>query len=965
MFGKLRTKLLLIFLFIGGVPIMVVGYAALTKSSEAMQSQAFAQLVSMREVKKTQIESFIERAYDDIQILAGSEDTKKIQKLLQFYAVDEEISDNDPFITDTYEYDEIWSSQGSTLSDYVNVYGYSDVFIIQANSGHVVFSANRNRDLGANLKTGELKDSPLASLFRKVLASKETHVQDYQRYAPQNDAPTAFIGRPIIDLSGNTLAVAVLQLSVDEINKIMLQRTGMGESGETYLVGPDYLMRSDSYLAENTHSVMSSFANPESGNIKTVATHNALAGLSAYEVVFDYRNIPVLSAYTSISFGDTSWALIAEIDESEAFGTIIALKWLLGFILLSGVVIITVIATVFTRSVTRPIIELTKNLETVAVSGDFSARVEVKSRDEIGQSADAFNSFMQSTQQALSEINKVMAGLAKGDFSNRIEADFQGDLLSIKEATNTSLANVEHSENLRAEMEQTAKIRAEENVRVRQALDNVSTNTMIADKDYNIIYLNKTAHELMESAKADFATLVPRFNPDKVLGQNIDFFHKNPAHQRNMLDQLDGTHHIELPVGTRTMAIAANAIIDDDGQRIGTVMEWTDRTAEVAIEHEIDGMVDAASRGDFTKQLSLQDKQGFFLNLAQGLNNLTSNTDTALADMQRILGSVASGNLTERIEKSYTGRFGQLKIDTNSTIEKLTQVISNIRQASSTISSSSNEIASGNRDLSQRTEDQATSLQETAASMENMTEIVKQSADNAMLANKLSEEARVKAREGGNVVMRTITAMDQISGASNKISDIIGVIDEIAFQTNLLALNAAVEAARAGEQGRGFAVVAGEVRNLAQRSAEAAKQIKELIRDTNKKVEDGAELVIESGDTLQEIVNMVEEVGIKMAEISEAAQDQSSGIEQVNIAIARMDTMTQQNSALVEQAATAGESMLSQAQDMNVMMEFFTVTQIDEEIKTPIFKKKTKPQRKPVTRTRPSVEDDDVEWDEF
>ncbi len=209
--------------------------------------------------------------------------------------------------------------------------------------------------------------------------------------------------------------------------------------------------------------------------------------------------------------------------------------------------------------------------------------------------------------------------------------------------------------------------------------------------------------------------------------------------------------------------------------------------------------------------------------------------------------------------------------------------------------------------------------------------------------------------------------MDQISGASNKISDIIGVIDEIAFQTNLLALNAAVEAARAGEQGRGFAVVAGEVRSLAQRSAEASKEIKELIRDTNKKVEDGAELVIESGDTLQEIVNMVEEVGIKMAEISEAAQDQSSGIEQVNIAIAiaRMDTMTQQNAALVEQAATAGESMLSQAQDMNVMMEFFTVTQVDEEIKTPIFKRKAKPQRKLETRPKPLVDDNDVEWDEF
>nr|WP_157828426.1 methyl-accepting chemotaxis protein [Enterovibrio nigricans] len=252
--------------------------------------------------------------------------------------------------------------------------------------------------------------------------------------------------------------------------------------------------------------------------------------------------------------------------------------------------------------------------------------------------------------------------------------------------------------------------------------------------------------------------------------------------------------------------------------------------------------------------------------------------------------------------------------------------------------------------------------------MENMTDTVKQSAENAVFANKLSEEARSKAREGGNVVMRTITAMDQISGASNKISDIIGVIDEIAFQTNLLALNAAVEAARAGEQGRGFAVVAGEVRNLAQRSAQAAKEIKELIRDSNKKVEDGALLVCESGDMLQEIVNMVEEVGIKMAEISEAAQEQSSGIEQVNITIARMDTMTQQNAALVEQAATAGESMLSQSQDMSVMMEFFTVSESTEAIKSPKFKSSKVPKKvamKKQRRSPPPSDDDEIEWDEF
>ncbi|WP_407334094.1 methyl-accepting chemotaxis protein [Enterovibrio sp. 27052020O] len=969
MFGKLKIKLLLIFLLIGVLPILIVGYLALATSSSALQDQAFAQLVSMREVKKDQIESYFDRAYKDTMILSSSEDTKQIQKLLQFYAADEEVERDEPFPTDTYEYEEIWNINGKTLSDYVSVYGYSDVFIIQADTGHVVYTAQKKSDLGGNLYVGPLKDSPLAALFQKVLSNKDITVQDYQRYAPHNNEPIALIGAPITDLGGNILAVAVLQLSVEAINDIMLQRTGMGQTGETYLVGPDYLMRSDSYLSDSGHSVFSSFANPESGTIKTIATEKAIAGETSFGVTLDYLGTSVLSAYTPISYGDTTWALIAEIDESEAFGQVSVMKNMIAIALIIGVVAITILALIVTRSVTRPILELTQNLETVALSGDFSGRVAVKTKDELGQAANAFNTLMDSMQAAISDIRKVMEGLAEGDFSHRIETDLRGDLLSIKQATNTSLENVEASERMKAELEHDAKIQAEENARVRQALDNVSTNTMIADRNFDIIYLNRSSKALLREARDDFSQIIPNFNPDEVLGKNIDFFHKNPAHQRQLLEHLDATHEMEMPIGNRIMAITVNAIIDENSERIGTVIEWTDRTAEVAIEHEIDAMIEAATHGDFSKQLSLDGKKGFLYKLAQGLNSLTNNTDAALEDMQRILSAMAKGDLTQRIEKRYDGRFGQLKADTNASIDRLTQVISNIRRASETISNSSNEIASGNRDLSQRTEDQATSLQETAASMESMTDTVKQSAENAKVANKLSEDARLKAREGGNVVMRTITAMDQISGASNKISDIIGVIDEIAFQTNLLALNAAVEAARAGEQGRGFAVVAGEVRNLAQRSAEAAKQIKELIRDTNKKVEDGADLVAESGETLQEIVNMVEEVSNKMAEISDAAQGQSSGIEQVNIAVARMDTMTQQNAALVEEAATAGESMLSQAQDMNAMMEFFTVSQSNQAIKTPNFKKIRQAKVEPTKASKPQEkdeeDDDDIEWGEF
>ena len=463
-----------------------------------------------------------------------------------------------------------------------------------------------------------------------------------------------------------------------------------------------------------------------------------------------------------------------------------------------------------------------------------------------------------------------------------------------------------------------------ENARVKQALDNVSANVMIADGGYNIIYMNDSIFGMMRTAESDIRTQLSGFDTGKLIGSNIDIFHKNPAHQRGMLDKLSSTHVGQIEVGGRTFRLIANPIIVD-GNRIGTVVEWADRTAEVAIEGEIDAMVDAASSGDFTQQINLDDKDGFFKNLSQGLNNLVSTVEVALNDVLRMLGAMAKGDLTERITRDYSGSFGQLKNDANETANKLTEVIGNIRSSSGAIMSAANEIAQGNADLSQRTEEQASSLEETASSMEEMTSTVKQSAENAVEANQLSDEAQEKAVQGGEVVSRAVSAMDDINTSSKKISDIIGVIDEIAFQTNLLALNAAVEAARAGEQGRGFAVVAGEVRNLAQRSAGAAKEIKELIRDSQNKVGDGTQLVNESGETLQDIVNAVEKVSSMMKEISEAAQEQTSGIDQVNTAISQMDDMTQQNAALVEEASAAGEAMAEQARGMNTMMDFFVV----------------------------------------
>ncbi|GAA3914388.1 methyl-accepting chemotaxis protein [Litoribacillus peritrichatus] len=466
---------------------------------------------------------------------------------------------------------------------------------------------------------------------------------------------------------------------------------------------------------------------------------------------------------------------------------------------------------------------------------------------------------------------------------------------------------------------------ANENSRIKQALDSVTANTMLADDQGNIVYANDSVISMLRTAESDIRKALPNFSSDKVIGSNFDIFHKNPAHQRNLLSSLSSTYRTQIGVADRTFALIANPIYNDEKERLGTVVEWNDRTDEVKAEREIGDLIEGAAKGDLSVRLATEGKEGFFKLISDGLNELVAIADGVINDSARVLDAMSHGKLTEKIEQDYEGIFGKLKTDANQTTEKLTDIIGQIRQSAINVSSAADEIAQGNADLSQRTEEQASSLEETASSMEEMTSTVKQAADNAAEASQLAEEAKAKAQQGGAVVINAVSAMEEINVASKKISDIIGVIDEIAFQTNLLALNAAVEAARAGEQGRGFAVVAGEVRNLAQRSAGAAKEIKDLIRDSVSKVEDGTALVNESGNTLSDIVGAVERVTSMVADISNAAREQTSGIDQVNTAISQMDEMTQQNAALVEEASAAAEAMAEQSRKMSNLVGFFTL----------------------------------------
>ena len=350
----------------------------------------------------------------------------------------------------------------------------------------------------------------------------------------------------------------------------------------------------------------------------------------------------------------------------------------------------------------------------------------------------------------------------------------------------------------------------------------------------------------------------------------------------------------------------------------------------------------------------------------------------------QVAQTVAAGDLTSRIEPKSKDEMGQLLESLRDMNDGLAKIVGQVRTGTQTIATASGQIAAGNQDLSSRTEQQASSLEETASSMEELTSTVKQNADNARQANQLALAASDVAVKGGDVVAQVVTTMGSINESSKKIVDIIGVIDGIAFQTNILALNAAVEAARAGEQGRGFAVVATEVRNLAQRSAAAAKEIKSLIGDSVDKVQNGSKLVNQAGSTMEEVVTSVRRVTDIMGEIMAATDEQSTGIQQVNQAITQMDEVTQQNAALVEQAAAAAESLQDQAAILaNVVGTFKLepsaeagVVPVDEPVAAPVALTSSTPAlptRKPAAAPAPvrrgttakAPPGEDGDWEEF
>jgi methyl-accepting chemotaxis protein-1 (serine sensor receptor) len=453
---------------------------------------------------------------------------------------------------------------------------------------------------------------------------------------------------------------------------------------------------------------------------------------------------------------------------------------------------------------------------------------------------------------------------------------------------------------------------ANENLRLRIALDNVGTNVMIADNERNIIYMNKSIVPMLSNAEADIRKDLPNFSVANLIGSSIDNFHKNPSHQKNLLATFTSPHKAEIRVGGRTFLLVASPVINESKERIGSVVEWTDRTQEVAVEKEVAEVVSSAAMGDFTRRIAEAGKAGFFMTLATNMNRLLQTSEVGLNEVVRVLSALANGDLSQRITADYSGTFGQLKDDANATSEKLATIIEDVRNAADALTSASEQVSQTAQSLSQSASEQASGVERTSASVEQMSASVAQNTENAKVTDGMSTKSASEAVEGGEAVSQTVAAMKQIASR-------IGIVDDIAYQTNLLALNAAIEAARAGEHGKGFAVVAAEVRKLAERSQIAAMEIGELAINS-------VTVSDKAGRLLADMIPSIRKTSDLVQEITAASEEQTAGLSQISAAMSELNQATQQNASASEQLAATAEEMSGQAEQLQGLMEFFTLS---------------------------------------
>jgi methyl-accepting chemotaxis protein len=830
------------------------------------------------------------------------------------------------------DYDEAHAKYHPWFAEFQQKFGYNDIYLIDAD-GNVVYSVFKGLDFGTSLNKGAYSNSHLASAFHSAMRLTESEAfsfADFQQYLPSFDAPASFIAAPIVE-NGRAVGVLAFQLPIDRINKLMGQREGMGDTGESYLIGPDNLMRSDSLHDPEHRTVVNSIRNPELGAVDTLAVRQSLAGETGTQLLENYQGSFVLSSYAPVGILGAQWAIVSELDAGEALAATEQLRT--TAVVLIGIVgaVVAGVAYVIATSIANPVSNMTRAVKQIA-AGSLDVTLANSRKDEIGELGQAMQEMQSKLKTLIDEgIRPIAVQASKGELRERLRLDGASGFYA--EMVDSMNALLEVNESF---LQETAEViegmSAGDLTRTFQRRFSGSFYQVQEDIDS----MRATLHEIID---IDTQSLVSAARKGD-LGRRIDLSNKRGCFRdlgENINALVEINDNIISDVIDVTSALAEGRLDTRISRRyegrfaqlVNNVATMQQQLVDV-IDRDIHRIVASAADGDLSNRIQLDDKQGFYKELSISINELVGTCDQIISESSEVMSAVSQGDLSKQIRNAYRGTFDSLKNAINHTVLKLTGIVEEIQGSASAVKIGAAEISRGSGELSSRTEEQAASLEETSTSMRELTSLVRGTAENSEMARGLSTESSQVAMRGGQVLNDAVEAMEAILRSSESIANFVNVIDEIAFQTNLLALNASVEAARAGEQGRGFAVVAEEVRVLASRSAESAREIKLQIEDSRLKVSEGSELVNESGRVLSEIIKSVDKVNQIISEISVTCDQQSKGLDEISNAVEQMDNTTQQNAALVEENAAASESLSDQARQLDAMIAYFHIARRGE-----------------------------------
>ncbi|MEA1967995.1 MAG: methyl-accepting chemotaxis protein [Thermodesulfobacteriota bacterium] len=926
---KMKPKLITLFLIAGLIPIAIVGFWSNFQAKNSLMDKTDQQLISMRELKKKQIVSFFDERKGDMGVLmetvatlrreafdklgaiqlskktaietycddmfmkmsifAGSKDVSLLYDKLMIYHNDMNTSPTGNYDVSTQKYQQIWETLGAPIKEFYEASGVYDVFLLCAKHGHVMYSAAKESDLGENLGHGKYKDSGLGNLWAKIVNSGKPSIVDMVPYAPSNGDPAMFAGYPIKDKSGSVTGVIAFQLPLDQINKVMNTRYGLGQTGESYLVGADKLMRSDSFFDPENHTVKASFGNPDKGRVATEASQAALAGKSGQDVILDYNGKPVLSCYAPLNIMDLSWAIITEIDVAEAFSP----KDEQG--------------NYFFEKYTQ----IYGYYDLFLINSDgycfFSAAKEADYQTNLANGKYADSGLGKLFRKLINSKKYGMADFAPYAPSNGEPAAFiaqpvlHGGKVAIVVALQLSLDAINGIMQQREGMGETGEtylVGPDKLMRSDSFLDPANHTVKASFANPSTGSVDTEASNLALSGK-EGTKIIKDYNGNSVLSAfthlkagDITWALISEIDESEVLRPVKTLRNSIIIVGfIIALIVAAGAYFIArmistpllKGVEFASSIAKGDLTVEIDVDQkdEIGTLVQAlkdmvTSLRDIMRELtdttnnlsgSSEELSSVSAQMASSAEEMNAQSDTVAAAAEQVSASVST--VASAAEES------------SSSVSNIATMTEEMSSTFSNVAESAHQTAENVQNMATDSDSISTGINTVAAAIEEMTASLNEVAKSTHQANQVSHSADQATNEINDKMEGLVTA-------SRQIGKVVGVIKDIADQTNMLALNATIEAAGAGEAGKGFAVVAGEVKELAKQSADATDeisgQIEQIQSSTNAVVDaiSGISKVIKEIAGINEtIASAVEEQTSTAGEISQSMVNNAHTVKEV------------------------------------------------------------------------------------